>query len=99
MVFCDECNLPKADKYGTQQVILWIRQAIEYGGFYRPADKEWVKLERVLFLGACNPPEDAGRYPMWDPTPWNPVHPSAMEGRRSRVCDTISEQTCVEASS
>ena len=64
MVFCDEINLPTEDKYGTQQVILWIRQVVEYGGFFRPGDKEWVTVERVLFLGACNPPTDAGRFPL-----------------------------------
>merc|ERR1719331_2236150 len=26
MAFCDECNLPEEDKYGTQQVTMWMRQ-------------------------------------------------------------------------
>ena len=66
VVFCDECNLPEEDKYGTQKVIMFIRQITEAGGFYRPSDKQWVNVERVQFLGACNPPTDPGRHPMSD---------------------------------
>jgi len=66
VVFCDECNLPEQDKYGTQRVIMFIRQITEMGGFYRPSDKQWVTVERVQFLGACNPPTDTGRHPMSD---------------------------------
>eukprot|EP00439_Symbiodinium_sp_Y106_P030402 s829_g3.t1 len=66
VVFCDECNLPEQDKYGTQKVIMFIRQITEAGGFYRPSDKQWVNVERVQFLGACNPPTDPGRHPMSD---------------------------------
>jgi len=66
VVFCDECNLPAEDKYGTQRVIMFIRQITEAGGFYRPSDRQWVTVERVQFLGACNPPTDPGRHPMSD---------------------------------
>ena len=66
VVFCDECNLPAEDKYGTQKVVMFIRQITEHGGFYRPSDKQWVSVERVQFLGACNPPTDPGRHPMSD---------------------------------
>eukprot|EP00931_Biecheleriopsis_adriatica_P034702 TRINITY_DN20021_c0_g5_i1.p1 TRINITY_DN20021_c0_g5~~TRINITY_DN20021_c0_g5_i1.p1 ORF type:complete len:4603 (-),score=1119.02 TRINITY_DN20021_c0_g5_i1:34-13842(-) len=66
VVFCDECNLPEEDKYGTQKVIMFIRQITEAGGFYRPSDRQWVSVERVQFLGACNPPTDPGRHPMSD---------------------------------
>uniref|UniRef100_A0A0G4FLJ2 Dynein heavy chain, cytoplasmic n=1 Tax=Chromera velia CCMP2878 TaxID=1169474 RepID=A0A0G4FLJ2_9ALVE len=66
IVFCDEVNLPSPDKYGTQRVIMFMRQLTEAGGFWRPTDRQWVKLERVQFVGACNPPTDAGRTPMND---------------------------------
>jgi dynein heavy chain 1 len=36
----------------------------EQHGFWRPSDKQWVKLERIQFVGACNPPTDAGRHPL-----------------------------------
>ncbi|KAI9606639.1 hypothetical protein H4Q26_006175 [Puccinia striiformis f. sp. tritici PST-130] len=61
VVFCDEINLPAADKYGTQKVISFLRQLVEGGGFWRPSDKTWIKLERIQFVGACNPPTDPGR--------------------------------------
>ncbi|CAI2172645.1 16667_t:CDS:10, partial [Funneliformis geosporum] len=64
VVFCDEINLPATDKYGTQRVISFLRQLIEYGGYWRTTDKAWVKLERIQFVGACNPPTDPGRVPL-----------------------------------
>ncbi|KAJ3212195.1 hypothetical protein HDU67_003972 [Dinochytrium kinnereticum] len=64
VLFCDEINLPAADKYGTQRVISFIRQLVEHGGFWRASDKTWVKLERIQFVGACNPPTDPGRVPL-----------------------------------
>eukprot|EP01063_Lacrimia_lanifica_P037885 TRINITY_DN7923_c0_g2_i1.p1 TRINITY_DN7923_c0_g2~~TRINITY_DN7923_c0_g2_i1.p1 ORF type:complete len:2747 (+),score=1343.32 TRINITY_DN7923_c0_g2_i1:292-8241(+) len=67
VVFCDECNLPAADNYGTQRVISMLRQLIERGGFYRPnqnGEMTWVTLQRVQFAGACNPPTDPGRVPL-----------------------------------
>ncbi|KAG9049343.1 hypothetical protein FS837_010557 [Tulasnella sp. UAMH 9824] len=64
VVFCDEINLPATDKYGTQRVISFIRQLVESGGYYRTSDMSWVKLERIQFVGACNPPTDPGRVPL-----------------------------------
>nr|CDI53148.1 cytoplasmic dynein heavy chain 1 [Melanopsichium pennsylvanicum 4] len=61
VLFCDEINLPATDKYGTQRVISFLRQLVESGGFWRISDKAWVKLERIQFVGACNPPTDPGR--------------------------------------
>jgi len=66
IVFCDEINLPETDKYGTQKVISFLRQLTEQNGFFRPSDKLWVNLERIQFVGACNPPTDQGRSPMTD---------------------------------
>ena len=64
VVFCDEINLPAPDKYGTQRVISFLRQLVEHGGFWRTSTKAWVSLERIQFVGACNPPTDAGRTPL-----------------------------------
>lgn len=64
VVFCDEINLPAADKYGTQRVISFLRQLVESGGYWRASDMSWVKLERIQFVGACNPPTDPGRVPL-----------------------------------
>ncbi len=62
--FCDEINLPAPDKYGTQRAITFLRQLVEQNGFWRTSDKTWVTLERIQFVGACNPPTDAGRTSM-----------------------------------
>ena len=49
---------------GTQRVISFMRQIVEHGGFYQSSNHSWIKLERVQFVGACNPPTDPGRKPM-----------------------------------
>ena len=64
VIFCDEINLPTPDKYGTQRAISFLRQLIEQNGFWRIKDKNWVTLDRIQFVGACNPPGDAGRSPL-----------------------------------
>lgn len=61
IVFCDEINLPNYDKYGTQNVITFLRQLISRNGFYRKKDYIWIELERIQFVAACNPPTDPGR--------------------------------------
>lgn len=64
VLFCDEINLPTPDKYGTQRAISFLRQLVEQNGFWRTSDKTWVTLERIQFVGACNPPTDVGRTPL-----------------------------------
>ncbi|KAI0009506.1 cytoplasmic dynein heavy chain [Xylariaceae sp. FL0662B] len=64
VIFCDEINLPAPDQYGTQRAISFLRQLVEHNGFWRTSDKSWVTLDRIQFVGACNPPTDAGRTPM-----------------------------------
>ena len=64
VIFCDEINLPAPDRYGTQRIISFMRQLVEQNGFWRPNTKTWVSLDRIQFVGACNPPTDAGRHPL-----------------------------------
>ena len=68
VMFCDEINLPDMDNYGTQRVISFLRQMVEHNGFYRTGrnvgEQQFVKLERIQFVGACNPPTDPGRKPL-----------------------------------
>ncbi|CAG9813267.1 unnamed protein product [Phaedon cochleariae] len=64
VLFCDEINLPDMDNYGTQRVIMFLRQIVEQKGFFRASDQSWVALERIQFVGACNPPTDPGRKPL-----------------------------------
>nr|CCC48969.1 putative dynein heavy chain, cytosolic, fragment [Trypanosoma vivax Y486] len=64
LLFCDELHHPVADQYDTQHVVQFLRQLIEYGGYYRSRDKVWVTVEGVQVVGACNPPTDVGRVPL-----------------------------------
>lgn len=64
VLFCDEINLPKLDKYGSQSLILFLRLLIEKKGFWNPDDNRWVSVERFRIVGACNPPSDPGRVPL-----------------------------------
>jgi len=63
VVFCDEVNLPAPDKYGTQRVVMFLRQLVEQGGFWNN-ECRWIRLRRIQFICACNPPTDAGRVVM-----------------------------------
>ena len=66
-IFCDEINLPATDDYNTQKVITFLRQLVSRGGYWRCTKKmapTWVQLERIQFVGACNPPTDPGRVPL-----------------------------------
>lgn len=49
---------------GTQRVISFMRQLVQHNGFHRTTDQQWVSLERIQFVGACNPPTDPGRKPL-----------------------------------
>ncbi|KAJ1517337.1 hypothetical protein HMI55_000021, partial [Coelomomyces lativittatus] len=64
VLFCDEINLPAKDPYESQPVISLLRQMVDWNGFWRPNDYQWVRLERIKFAGACNPPTDPGRNPL-----------------------------------
>jgi dynein heavy chain 1 len=64
VIFCDEINLPAPDTYGTPRAISFMRQLVEQNGFWRTSDRTWVTLERIQFVGACNPPTDPGRTPL-----------------------------------
>lgn len=62
-----QVNLAAEDKYGTVRVVSLMRQLAEHEGFLRPGpggEQVWVSLRRVQFVGACNPPTDAGRVAM-----------------------------------
>ena len=66
VLFCDEVNLPAADAYGTQTAISLLRQILQFGGFWRPQDASWIRLERVQIVAACNPSSDSGRHALPD---------------------------------
>lgn len=51
---------------GGDDHVVTVLCAAAQGGFWRGkgAAKVWVTLERVQFVGACNPPTDPGRFPL-----------------------------------
>ncbi|SCU87646.1 LADA_0E05314g1_1 [Lachancea dasiensis] len=61
VVFCDEINLPHCDNNDEQPVILLLRQIIEKNGLWDLEKGKWIRLERIRFVGACNPPDGASR--------------------------------------
>ena len=63
ILFCDEINLPERDFYGTQKIIMFLRQLVEQNGFW-DENNRWICLRRIQIVGACNPPSDIGRVPL-----------------------------------
>ncbi|SCU99738.1 LAME_0G05182g1_1 [Lachancea meyersii CBS 8951] len=61
VIFCDEINLPLADPYGVQPPIMLLRQMLEKQGFWHVNTCKWVRLERIVIVGACNPPDGSAR--------------------------------------
>ncbi|SCU96260.1 LAFA_0G05292g1_1 [Lachancea sp. 'fantastica'] len=61
VLFCDEINLPSTDNYGMQPSIMFLRQILEKRGFWNTEKCKWVRLERILIVGACNPADGAAR--------------------------------------
>ncbi|KAH3681221.1 hypothetical protein WICPIJ_007804 [Wickerhamomyces pijperi] len=79
VLFADEINLPKRDQYGTMLVIEFLRQLVEFSGFWNfpssqsgnsstggdgpnaNGSKQWVRIQDIQLVGACNPSIDAGR--------------------------------------
>ena len=61
VIFCDEINIPRPDRYGTQEVISFLRQLTEKQGFWK-SNNTWVTVKNVQVIGACNPPTDSGRF-------------------------------------
>ncbi len=47
----------------TSHLIGFLFSTLFIGGFWRE-DNVWVNTNRIQFVGACNPPTDAGRVTM-----------------------------------
>jgi dynein heavy chain 1 len=66
VLFCDEVNLPKADKYNIQPVIEFLRQIVVHRQFWHPKTQVLVTLQNIQFVGACNPTSMSNRYEISD---------------------------------
>lgn len=62
-LFIDEINLPQPNENGVVPVIQFLHMMVEHQGFF-DSSGEFVKIERVQLVGACNPPPQRRLLPM-----------------------------------
>lgn len=62
-VFVDDVNMPRLDTYDSQPPIEFLRQVLDYQGFYDCDKLYWKSIEDVILTVACAPP-GGGRNPM-----------------------------------
>uniref|UniRef100_UPI00398F6457 dynein axonemal heavy chain 6 isoform X2 n=1 Tax=Pristiophorus japonicus TaxID=55135 RepID=UPI00398F6457 len=63
IIFVDDLNMPKLDRYGSQPPIELLRQYQDFGGFYDRDKLFWKDIQDVTIAAACAPP-GGGRNPV-----------------------------------
>ena len=63
VIFVDDLNMPKLDRYGSQPPIELLRQCQDFGGFYDREKLFWKQIKDVTICAACAPP-GGGRNPV-----------------------------------
>ena len=63
VLFVDDLNMPKLDRYGSQPPIELLRQYQDFGGFYDREKLFWKQIKDVTICAACAPP-GGGRNPV-----------------------------------
>ncbi|XP_060619679.2 dynein axonemal heavy chain 6 isoform X2 [Anolis sagrei] len=63
VIFVDDLNMPKLDRYGSQPPIELLRQYQDFGGFYDREKLFWKEIHDVTICSACAPP-GGGRNPV-----------------------------------
>ncbi|KAM4706665.1 dynein axonemal heavy chain 6 [Discoglossus pictus] len=63
IIFVDDLNMPKLDRYGSQPPIELLRQYQDFGGFYDREKMFWKDIQDVTIAAACAPP-GGGRNPV-----------------------------------
>lgn len=56
-LFLDELNLPEPNEYGNSPILQLLRSMIERKGFHDSMG-DFVTIERIQLIGACNPPPE-----------------------------------------
>lgn len=60
IMFIDDVNMPRVDKYGTQQPIALLKLFVERKGLYdRGKELSWKNMKDVQMVGAMGPPGGA----------------------------------------
>uniref|UniRef100_A0A6I8NCS1 Dynein axonemal heavy chain 6 n=1 Tax=Ornithorhynchus anatinus TaxID=9258 RepID=A0A6I8NCS1_ORNAN len=83
VIFVDDLNMPKLDRYGSQPPIELLRQYQDFGGFYDRDKFFWKEIQEVTIAAACAPP-GGGR---------NPVTPRFIRHFSMLCLPTPSEQS------
>ncbi|KAF5272727.1 hypothetical protein FQA39_LY07754 [Lamprigera yunnana] len=63
VLFVDDVNMPKLEKYGAQPPIELLRQFLDYGGLFDRDKLFWKTIQDVVIIAACMPP-GGGRNPL-----------------------------------
>ncbi|XP_074253754.1 dynein axonemal heavy chain 6 isoform X4 [Saimiri boliviensis] len=63
IIFVDDLNMPRLDRYGSQPPIELLRQYQDFGGFYDRNKLFWKEIQDVTIVSACAPP-GGGRNPV-----------------------------------
>ncbi|KAG8454285.1 hypothetical protein GDO86_000797 [Hymenochirus boettgeri] len=63
IIFVDDLNMPKLDRYGSQPPIELLRQYQDFQGFYDREKMFWKDIQDVTIAAACAPP-GGGRNPV-----------------------------------
>ncbi|KAM4603925.1 LOW QUALITY PROTEIN: dynein axonemal heavy chain 6-like [Polymixia lowei] len=63
VIFVDDLNMPKLDRYGSQPPIELLRQFQDFSGFYDRDKFFWKEIQDMTIAAACAPP-GGGRNPV-----------------------------------
>ena len=63
IIFVDDLNMPKLDRYGSQPPIELLRQYQDFKGLYDREKLFWKEIKDVTICAACAPP-GGGRNPV-----------------------------------
>lgn len=61
VLYLKDINLPKPDKWGTNQMIAFLQQVLTYDGYYDD-NNEWVGLDGIQIVASMNATSTLGRH-------------------------------------